>query len=354
MKHKSLFLAAVFLSAIFMVSCKKEEVKPEVKSLTFDYKELVKDLNTPYKDFAKKYAENISIRDDYAALIVLKGVCTVEGKDYSLNIIASGDTRGNISKIVTQPMNEDNSKVLWNHFVGNSSQLGYGAFIEAKYKTLDGSGTLTSQEEAMSFFGSHSATSSTFLTSFAYAGGNVRLALLLSTGNFAFLIMDNYLTLDESVLRGWPGVTYTDLVTAMFVLSKERDKSLFFERAEDLLGNRFTVEAFNNEKNGKVKTVDAVLDETVCSTWDKVLSVWKSYAKGEGKLNLGTLKTVKVYKDGKEVSGAFTTVDEMLADLEKKGRPSDAIYEVTFAKDVFYIAITLDAETLKVQGFISE
>ena len=85
-----------------------------------------------------------------------------------------------------------------------------------------------------------------------------------------------------------------------------------------------------------------------------MLSVWKSYAKGEGKLNLGTLKTVKVYKDGKEVSGVFNTVDEMLADLEKKGRPSDAIYEVTFAKDVFYIAITLDAETLKVQGFISE
>ena len=105
MKHKSLFLAAVFLSAIFMVSCKKEEVKPEVKSLTFDYKELVKDLNTPYKDFAKKYAENISILDDYAALIVLKGVCTVEGKDYSLNIIASGDARGNIAKIVAQPMN---------------------------------------------------------------------------------------------------------------------------------------------------------------------------------------------------------------------------------------------------------
>ena len=50
----------------------------------------------------------------------------------------------------------------------------------------------------------------------------------------------------------------------------------------------------------------------------------------------------------------FNTVDEMLADLEKKGRPSDAIYEVTFSKDVFYIAITLDAETLKVQGFISE
>ena len=54
------------------------------------------------------------------------------------------------------------------------------------------------------------------------------------------------------------------------------------------------------------------------------------------------------------MSGVFNTVDEMLADLEKKGRPSDAIYEVTFAKDVFYIAITLDAETLKVQGFISE
>ena len=91
--------------------------------MTFDYKELVKDLNTPYKDFAKKYAENISILDDYAALIVLKGVCTVEGKDYSLNIIASGDARGNIDKIVAQPMNEDNSKVLWNHFVGNSSRL---------------------------------------------------------------------------------------------------------------------------------------------------------------------------------------------------------------------------------------
>lgn len=345
------FLLAILLVPMVVLSCKKDTPKTEAKAITFDYKAFVDELNTPYKDFVTKYKENTSIQDDYSSVTILKGVYVVGEEEYNLNIIATADRYGLVDRIVAQPVDSDDSKDLWNFFMDSSASLGLGDFASAKYKTLNGSGTIGSFDEARSFFGDNYSMSATFMTAFEYAGGDTRIVLFLGSGSFSFLIMDNYLTLDESVLRGWPGATYTDLVSLTYTIAEERDKSLFFKRAVDPLGNEFVAEAFLNEKNGKVKTVDAVLNE---SSWDQVLTVWKSYAKPDAILGLGTLKTVKVFKDGKEQSGVFDTADDMLADLEEHGRPTDAVYELSYAKDTFFITVTLGADAMTLQGLISE
>ncbi len=341
---KSLLVLA--LASLMAVSCFKDPQRTPAEKIAFDPAVFAKELNTEFTEFSRKYVNNIQYLDDYSGMAVLAGTYEIGGVDQEMNIFAIRDNQGEVDKIIMQPVNNDNTAFYWDYFTSNAAALGFGEFINAKYSTRDANGYCKSIAEARALVESVGASNVIVVPVFDYVPGKVRLLTMLEGLYFGLILQDSWLTADYEILYRWIGLQFDNLCTNYYTVCRvdEEKKTLSVDWSRDLLGNDFSILASSNA--GIVNSVVLTLDESSLEGWDAVLSVFKKYAEGEKKLELGSYS--KSYYQLGEEKTTFDSASAAVAWLTANGRPSEGELVVEYVVEYIKISIGMGADAMTV------
>lgn len=353
---KSTFAAALLFGALAFVGCSDDSSSGGTKGfrLEFDAPALAAKLNTDFESFrtsCEKYATTSSSGAD----LELKGYVWADQDSVLLRIAVTEDRYGNVGRIdaLAEKHNTEAEISLWRYFLTNADALQLGSFLGTKHRETSGSGVFQTIDETIANIDNNGTDDIYSYTIFGVIPGNAYAVFSLEDGLFSASLMNNYLTLDYPVMRGWLGGDHAAFAQEHYIIGNKMNVFgniyVYFDSARDLQGNQFTADVNADAEGSLIADIELYLSSSYDAT--QQLAIWKQYATGAETLGLGTFKEACTVDNFGEVTGTFASADEAVAHVEQNGRPGafDDNVKVAFEADGVTTELLLKASEITVQ-----
>lgn len=339
---KKLFLAfIVVLSGLMSVSCEKEL---KVQRTEFDYDKYASMIDGDFRSFAKEHEVYTNIFYPDQGVFGFNAYYELEDRQIPVSVVASADPYGKIEMIYMQAESPADDKALWNHFISETD--GHGTFFGTKYTAEKTSGLFQSVDETIKYVDEKGIDKLLLCAIFNKVPGKVYFVSMFENNRFMALLSRSYLKLDYNVARKWIGSDYDALALKYYLqgnkLSAWGSNYIYFDYVQDMAGNVFHLDVNTDQECKKVLSLKASLDYEYYTDDIKELDVWKAYARGDKDLGLGEFVSAYKASWGSNV-GAFDSQEEVIAYVEKNGRPGgfDPDIVVTYQKEGMTTTVTL-------------
>lgn len=321
MKFKSLFFLGV-AAAFFGISCDKESSTVERREI--DCAELSSCIGTNFNDFVnanEKYQNKAGAGEGTASFNVFYKSLT---QSYDMTLTVSSDKNGVITEMNASVVDAGKSLELWNFFMEQAGPLNLGTFLGMKHKGDCGGGLIQTIDESISFVAQKGTDGNYMYPVFSFVSGSVYLVPELINGTFVLSLLRSYYVMDYAEASSLVGTDYDAFAQSNYItgnkLSAWGSNYIYFDYVKDGAGNVFHLDVNGDSESKIIASFKATLDYEYHTDATEQLEIWKSYAKGDPSLGLGTFSKAYTSSFG-SVGTEFATQQEAIEYVETNGRP---------------------------------